>query len=151
MEIFIVVLFGWLSSLVMSYYLKLLRGASAPWAQDVYAIGSVVPKSAFGGGMPGVMVYLIAGALGAWAYYRLGSEASYTVGSLLGFGLAAGLIRGVVCSLLLTLLAADQGPFQRFFRAGPLPALAHLSGNLLFGISLSLLLGLTGAVNSLAF
>lgn len=151
MENLFTVIFGLIATFLMSLFLKLMRGVNAPWAQEVYAIGSVVPKPAWGAGWPGMFVYLASALVGAFAYISLGTQGDYTVATLLGFGVVAGVIRGGVCSMLLALLAAEQGPFLRFVQAGPGPGITHFAGNVLFGLIVSLLFGLSGVLPGLAF
>ena len=151
MDTLFLVVFGLLAVLIMSIFLMLMRGVDAPWAKDVYAIGSVIPKPSFGSGFPGVLVYLVSGVFGAWIYEWLGTQADYTVGSLVGLGLLAGVIRGFTCGFFLALLAIDQGPFQKFARSWPMTRLVHFAGTLLYGLALSLLLGFSGVVTGLGF
>lgn len=142
MDIVYALVFGLIATAVMSLVLFVLRSSGFPNAELVRGIASTVPCPSSGSEAPGVIVHLLAGMLLGLVYLLVGRNLGPVgAGGLLLLGLGVGLLRGLAASIVLTVLAADQDPWQKFLDAGMGVAFCHLVGNLVFGLALSVLYG----------
>lgn len=148
MEFLISLIFGLIASGIMSLFLLLIHNADQP---GVHGIGSTVPRPDAWPKLTGPVVHFAVGMLMGLVYLALGGKFEPSVGGLFVLGAIIGLLRGVVTSLVLTLIAVGENTMGRFRDAGPGVAAWHLVGNLLFGIALTVLFGVGGVVDILSF
>lgn len=151
MDIVFALLYGLAGTGVMSFVLRIAHEANFSGAEEVYAIGSVVPRPPGSSPWPGIVIHLLAGMGFALLYLAIGDAILLYAPGLLLLGAGIGLLRGLGVSLVLNVLAADQNPWQRFLDAGPVPAIWHLVGNLLYGLTVSVLFGVTNVNWMLVF
>ncbi len=142
MDYLYALLFGLIGTAVMTIVLRLVHSSGTESTLQVHAIGSTVPRTS-DSSAPGVVIHILVGLAGGVIYMLIGNEYLLYTGGLLLLGIGVGLLRGLVVSLLLTILAADQNPWERFLAAGTVPAIWHLIGNVLYGVSISVLFGIT--------
>jgi hypothetical protein len=145
-------LFGLVGTGVMSLVLYLVGQAGGPTAAAVRGIGSSIPTPVGGSQAPGSAVHIIAGIVFGYVYMGLGHVwAPLVPGLLLALGVGVGIVRGIVVSAVLGMLAFDQDPLGKMSRAGFGVGLIHLIGTILYGLSLAVLYGFIPADAMLRF
>ena len=152
MEFLYAALFGLVATAVMTSLLYLVNQSGSEMGTLVKGIGSAVPTPAGGSQTPGVLVHVIAGLAFAYLYEALGRELALPQpGQMLALGDAVGIVRGIVVSAVLALLAFDQEPMEHMTRAGMGVGTVHVLGNVVYGLCVSALFGLTRVEYVLAF
>jgi len=152
MENLYALLYGLLGTALMSFVLYGVQQAGGPSAANVRGIGSSVPTPHGGSLVPGAAAHIVAGALFGLVYLGLGHAwASLAPGSLLALGIGVGLVRGLAVTGVLSLLAFDQRPMERIQLAGAGTFVVHALGNVVYGLALAVLFGLSRVDSALAF
>jgi hypothetical protein len=144
-------LYGLVATGLMSLVLALVAQAGGAAAQ-VKGIGSSIPTAVGGSQVPGAAVHILAGIVFAYVYMGLGHAWGVLVPwELLLLGAVVGVVRGLVVSAVLGTLAMDQRPLERMQLAGVGVGTAHVLANVLYGLCLAVLFGLTRVDFMLAF
>ncbi|HEX9844729.1 MAG TPA: hypothetical protein VGC20_18350 [bacterium] len=144
-------LFGLIGTGLMSLVLALVSQSGGAAAQ-VKGIGSSIPTPVGGSQVPGAAVHIVGGIVFGYVYLGLGhSMGALVPASLLALGAGVGIVRGIAVSAVLGMLAFDQRPLERIQLAGAGVGTAHVLGNVLYGLVLSALYGLTRVDYLLSF
>lgn len=118
------------------------------WAHGnmVVAIGSLVTKKRDGAGATGTMLHALSAfgfaLLYTFAMRQLGLArfpASFFAGA--GFGV----MHGLIVSLLLVWIVAEQHPLEEFQDAGLAVGVSHFAGHVAYGAAVGLVVGLVGS------
>jgi hypothetical protein len=116
------------------------------WAQGnmLVAIGSLLTRSRANAFLAGVILHAAAGfgfaLLYIYAMRELGL-AHFPVA--LAVGLGFGLVHGVIVSLMLVWVVAEQHPLEEFQEAGLAIGVSHIAGHLAYGAVVGLVVGLS--------
>jgi len=142
-------LFGLIGTGVMSGVLYAIEQAGAPL---VRGIGSAIPAPQGGSLMPGTTVHVVGGLFFGLVYLWIGQALPGLVPwQLLLLGVGVGVLRAIVADLLLAMLAFDQDPLRWMAQAGAGVGSAHALGHVLYGLSVSVLFGLSQLAPQLSF
>lgn len=152
MENLLALFFGLLGACVMSLALYALRASGVTRAEEIRGIGSAIPTQKGGSLVPGAFIHLGGGAAVGLIYFLMGQNFIWAgVWSLLLYGAVMGIARGLMVSGFLWMAAFDQQPSVHIAKAGLGIGACHLIGQLVYGLSLSVLFGLTRIVPELSF
>ncbi len=152
MENLYALLFGLIGTGVMSLLLYLVGQSGGDALANVRGIGSSIPAPRGGSQIPGAIIHIAAGLGFGLIFLAVGNAyVWYSPAGLLGFGAVLGIVKGIVVSILLALIAFDQEPLDFMQRAGGAVGTWHVLGHVVYGLCLSVLFGLTRVVSGLAF
>ena len=152
MENFISLLFGLIATLLMSGLLYLTARSGVERSEWVRGVGSSIPTGTGGSLVPGASIHLVAGAVFGFVYLMIGQAFVWvSPAGLLAFGAGLGVARGLAVSAMLALVAFDQQPGAHMARAGFGVGACHVAGNIVYGLTLSLLFGASRIEAALAF
>ena len=134
---------GLCGALAMTAVMKLI--AKSGWARDdmILAVGSLFTKSRATGFQVGLMLHAISAVIFAQLYTVLliGLELSAWPSGLYA-GAGFGVFHGLVVSLALCWVVADQHPLEEFRRAGVSVALTHFIGHIAYGAVVGIVIAL---------
>lgn len=149
---FMALFFGLIATGVMSLLLLAINAIGTENLYLVKGIGSSIPTQEGGSLVPGLFIFLVTGTVAGLIYMLVGQEFRwFSPAALLLFGLLLGVARGLVTNGLLWMVAFDQNPRAHIANAGKGVAACHFLGQVVFGLSLSVLFGLSRIVPNLAF
>lgn len=152
MENLYALIFGLIGTGIMSLLLYLVGELGGVTGENVRGIGSSIPAPRGGSQIPGAMIHLAAGAGFGLLYLVFGGGyVWYSPAALLAFGAVTGIVRGIVVSCFLALIAFDQDPWDFMQRAGAAVGIWHVGGNVVYGLCVSLLFGLAKVDPNLGF
>jgi hypothetical protein len=152
MEYLYALVFGLVGTGVMTLVLYLISQIGAQSVAQVKGIGSAIPTPSGGSLVPGTAVHIAVGLIFGLVYLALGRQFAYLVpGALLGLGAGVGFVRGIVVSIVLGLIAFDREPLNRMNEAGPAVGIVHVIGNVIYGLCVSVLFGLSAIDYAVAF
>ena len=135
---------GLLGGMVMEGALWLIGRAGWAKADMLVALGSLLTKSRDQAWRVGAVLHAIS-AIGFAMVYTLAMVwlglTHMPVSMMLGFGL--GVVHGLIVSLMLVWVVAEQHPLEEFNEATLAVGLAHLVGHVAFGGMVGLVVGLS--------
>lgn len=118
-------------------------------ADMVRAIGSLYTRSYEMSLKPGLLIHYSAGLSFAFLYSILiGIAPVNTGGGIIIISMLAGLVHGIVVSLLLAVLVAEHHPLREFRNASLGVVLSHVAGHVFYGAALGTFFALTHAKQS---
>lgn len=135
---------GGLAGLTMELVMWLIARAGLMKGDMILAIGSLVTKSRDNAYRVGVVIHAIAAIGFSLVYTLLMFTLGYThLPMSLMIGLGVGVIHGVLVSLMLVWVVAEQHPLEEFKDADLLVGLSHLVGHVVYGGTVGLVVGLS--------
>ncbi len=147
METLYALLFGLIATAVMTILLYAVGQSGVSSVASVKAIGSAIPTPSGASLVPGALVYIAAGLLFGVVYLALGRNFAYLeIQPLLGLGALVGIARGLAVSIVLGLIAFNQDPLAHAIRSGFWVGLWHVVGSVAYGLTLSILFGVSTSV-----
>lgn len=139
MEVLIAVCIGIVATIVMTGLLVGITRSGLAEADMVRAIGSLLLRREAGALKVGMVAHLAVGVICAlvyvavWSLFDFSGFAEFAmVGAMVGFG------HGLVVSLILVIVVAENHPLERFRTAGVGVALSHLVAHVVFGVVVGL-------------
>ena len=135
---------GVLGGAVMEGALWLIGRAGWAKADMLVALGSLLTKSREQAWRVGAVLHVISAIGFATAYTLLMLKLELThmpLSMMLGFGV--GVVHGLIVSLMLVWIVAEQHPLEEFNEATLAVGLAHLVGHVVFGGMVGLVVGLS--------
>ena len=158
---FMALFYGSIATGAMSLLLLAFNRTGTTHAYLIKGIGSSIPTQEGGSLVPGLFIYLSTGAVAGLIYMLVGQEIRWgwtgpdlwwsKPAILLLFGALTGVARGLATNGLLWMVAFDQKPKAHIARAGLGVVAIHSLGQVVYGLSLSVLFGLTRIVGNLEF
>ena len=134
---------GVIGGLVMEGVMWLIARAGLVRGDMILALGSLVTKSRDNAYRVGLMVHVTAAIGFAFVYTLLMVTLGYTgMPMSLMLGLGVGTLHGILVSLMLVWVVADQHPLEEFRRAGVSVALTHFIGHIAYGAVVGLVIAL---------
>ena len=134
---------GLLGALAMTATMRLLAQTGWARADMIVAVGSLLTKTRENAVMVGVFVHLISAIFFGilYAILLMGLDLSHWP---MGFVVGAffGVFHGLVVSLTLCWVVADQHPVEEFRSVGVSVAVAHFVGHVVFGAVVGLVIAL---------
>ncbi|HSY53991.1 MAG TPA: hypothetical protein VK785_06060 [Opitutaceae bacterium] len=136
---------GALGALAMVFVMRVV--ARANWARGdmLVAVGSLLTRSRESARLVGGFMHVLSGVgfamLYAVAMMALNVQ-KFPVSVYAGVGF--GFFHGMVISLMLCWIVADQHPLQEFKEAGLAVGVSHLAGHVAYGLVVGLIIGLSG-------
>lgn len=110
----------------------------------ILALGSLLTKTRHNAYRVGLIVHTTAAIGFALVYTLLMVTLGYTeLPQSLMLGLGAGIFHGIVVSLMLVWVVADQHPLEEFKEADLLVGLSHFAGHVAYGGTVGLVVGLS--------
>lgn len=135
---------GVLGGLAMEGAMWLIAKAGLARGDMILALGSLLTRSRANAYRVGLVVHATAAIGFALVYTLLLVTLGYTQMPLsLMVGLAAGTLHGIVVSLMLVWVVADQHPLEEFKEADLLVGLSHFAGHVAYGAVVGLVVGLS--------
>ena len=144
-SILVIILSGILGTCGMSLVMWLINRSGLANADMIRAVGSIYTRSYENALLPGIIMHFTAGIIFAFLYvvflslFSLGS-----VGAYIGMGAMTGVFHGLVVSFLIVVLVAEHHPIEQFQKAGAEVAVAHLFGNIIYGLIVGAVIGIAG-------
>lgn len=125
---------GIAGAIVMLLVMKLIDRSPVPGRNMIIAVGSLLTHTRENAGLVGGLLHGIAAIAYGLIYTILlmALNLASWPGGLLG-GLGLGAFHGMVVSLALVWVIADQHPLEEFREAGPGVFLQHLAGHVAYG------------------
>ena len=132
---------GVLSTLMMTIFLWFIKYLKIIDVDMVRAIGSFITRSEKTALLPGFIVHLCAGIFFAFCYIFLfeflpiPEKNNYI---MIAIGILLGVVHGVVVSLLLIIMIAENHPIEKYKKAGFGVAAYHFVAHIIYGASLGI-------------
>lgn len=135
---------GILGGLAMELAMWLISRAGLARGDMVLALGSLLTKSRDNAYRVGLIVHATAAIGFGLVYTLLMITLGYTTMPLsLMLGLGVGTLHGILVSLMLVWVVADQHPLEEFKEADLLVGLSHFAGHVAYGAMVGLVVGLS--------
>lgn len=134
---------GVLGGLAMELAMWLIARAGLARGDMILALGSMLTKSRDNAYRVGLVIHATAAVGFALVYALLMVTLGYTaLPASLMLGLGVGTFHGIVVSLMLVWVVADQHPLEEFKEADLLVGLSHVAGHVAYGGVVGLVVGL---------
>ncbi len=141
----IVIAAGFVGTLLMNAVMWFIHRRGWANADMTRALGSLVTRRYEGSLVPGIAVQFAGGCFFAIAYLLiLRSVNIHSVSACIAIGTAIGALHGCAMGFILMALVAETHPVERFRKAGPEVAAAHVAGHLAYGAGVGLVAGVLG-------
>jgi len=135
---------GVLGGLAMEGAMWLIARAGLARGDMILALGSLITKSRQNAYRVGMIVHATAAIGFALVYVLLLVTVGFTrlpMSLMLGLGVGVG--HGIIVSLMLVWVVADQHPLEEFKEADLLVGLSHVAGHVAYGAVVGLVVGLS--------
>jgi hypothetical protein len=137
------VMAGLFGAAAMWMVMRLIERAGPPTGGMVVAVGSLLTRKRSNALTAGVAVYLFSAVLFGIIYTLLMLRLELTAWPHAFFaGAGFGFFHGLVVSLGLVWIVADNHPLDEFRQATPLVFLSHFAGHVVFGAVVGLLISI---------
>lgn len=135
-----VILAGVAGTAVMNASMWFIHRSGWANADMTRALGSMLTRRYEGSLGPGLVVHFLAGIAFAVPYLLvLRSTGFASISANLAVGGALGAFHGLSMSYILMALVAERHPVEKFRRAGPEVAAAHIVGHVAYGLGVGLM------------
>ncbi len=135
---------GMLGGLAMQWVMALISRAGLAKGDMILALGSLLTKSRENAYRTGLFIHVTAAMGFALVYALLLVTIGYTHLPLsLMVGVGVGVLHGLLVSLMLVWVVADQHPLEEFKEADLLVGLSHFAGHVAYGAVVGLVVGLS--------
>lgn len=135
---------GVLGALVVEGVLWVIGRRGWARADMIVALGSLVTRRRENAFAVGLVIHLIASVLFAFVYAALMGKLGFTeLPSSMMLGIGIGFVHGLVVSLGLVWVVAEQHPLEEYNEAGLAIGLSHLIAHVAFGAALGLVVGVS--------
>lgn len=135
---------GALGGLAMEAAMWLITRGSRIKGDMILALGSLITKSRDNAYRVGLIVHATAAFGFALVYTLLMVTLGYTkMPNSLLLGLGVGVLHGIIVSLMIVWVVADQHPLEEFKEADLLVGLSHMAGHVAYGAVIGLVVGLS--------
>ncbi len=135
---------GVLGGLAMEGAMWLIARAGLVRGDMILALGSLLTKSRDNAYRVGLVIHVTVAVGFAFVYTLLMITLGMTaMPSSLMLGLGAGTLQGILVSLMLVWVVADQHPLEEFKEADLLVGLSHFAGHVVYGAVVGLIVGLS--------
>lgn len=135
---------GVAGGLAMQLAMRLIGRGNELKGDMILALGSLITKSRENAYRVGLIVHVTAAIGFGLVYTLLMVTLGYTgMPMSLMLGLGVGTLHGLVVSLILVWVVADQHPLEEFKEADLLVGLSHMAGHVVYGGVIGLIVGLS--------
>ena len=135
---------GVVGGLAMQLAMRLIGRGNELKGDMILALGSLITKSRDNAYRVGLIVHATAAIGFALVYTLLMVTLGYTgMPMSLMLGLGVGTLHGLIVSLMLVWVVADQHPLEEFKEADLLVGLSHMAGHVVYGGVIGLIVGLS--------
>ena len=135
---------GVLGGLAMQWVMALISRAGLAKGDMILALGSLLTKSRENAYRTGLFIHVTAAMGFALVYALLLVTIGYTHLPLsLMVGVGVGVLHGLLVSLMLVWVVADQHPLEEFKEADLLVGLSHFAAHVAYGAVVGLVVGLS--------
>ncbi len=135
---------GVLGGLAMEGAMWLIAKAGLAKGDMILALGSLLTKSRDNARRVGLVIHATAAIGFGLVYTLLMVTLGYTAMPIsLMLGLGVGVLHGLLVSLMLVWVVADQHPLEEFKEADLLVGLSHLAGHVAYGAVVGLVVGIS--------
>ena len=135
---------GIIGGLAMEGAMWLISRAGLAKGDMILALGSLLTKTRENAYRVGLIIHAAAAIGFALVYTLLMVTLGYThMPMSLMLGLGVGVLHGIIVSLMLVWVVADQHPLEEFKEADLLVGLTHFAGHVVYGGVVGLIVGLS--------
>jgi hypothetical protein len=135
---------GVAGGLAMQLAMRLIGRGNELKGDMILALGSLITKSRDNAYRVGLIVHVTAAVGFGLVYTLLMVTLGYTAMPMsLMLGLGVGTLHGLIVSLMLVWVVADQHPLEEFKEADLLVGLSHMAGHVVYGAVIGLVVGLS--------
>ena len=135
---------GLLGGLAMEVVLWIIGRGGWAKADMIVALGSMFTKARDTAWRVGALLHLAAAIVFAIGYTLLMHALGYThMPSSAALGAGVGFLHGLIVSLGLVWVVAEQHPLEEFNEAGLAIGLSHIVGHVVFGLVVGLVVGIS--------
>ena len=135
---------GVAGGLAMQLAMRLIGRGNELKGDMILALGSLITKSRDNAYRVGLIVHVTAAIGFGLVYTLLMVTLGYTgMPMSLMLGLGVGTLHGLIVSLMLVWVVADQHPLEEFKEADLLVGLSHMAGHVVYGGVIGLIVGLS--------
>lgn len=135
---------GIIGGLVMEGAMWLISRAGLAKGDMILALGSLLTKTRENAYRVGLVIHGTAAIGFALVYTLLMYTLGYThLPMSLMLGLGVGVLHGIIVSLMLVWVVADQHPLEEFKEADLLVGLTHFAGHVIYGGVVGLVVGIS--------
>jgi hypothetical protein len=136
---------GVLGALAMASVIRLISRAEWARCDMVAAVGSLLTRSRESARLVGGIMHAISGVGFAMIYGVALMQLNLTNLPKAAYaGAGFGFFHGMVVSLMLCWIVAEQHPLEEFKEAGLAVAITHLAGHIAYGLVVGLVIGISG-------
>lgn len=134
---------GAVGGLAMELVMWLIARAGLARGDMILALGSLLTKARDNAYRVGFVIHAIAAVGFALVYTLLLVTLGYTQLPLsMAVGLGIGVLHGIIVSLMLVWVVADQHPLEEFKEADLLVGLSHVAGHAAYGAAVGFVVGI---------
>ncbi|MBI2518689.1 MAG: hypothetical protein HYV95_17580 [Opitutae bacterium] len=138
---------GVLGGAAMEGVLLAVGGASGRRVDMILALGSLITRTRENAYRVGLVIHAISAVGFALVYTMALVALGYTrLPNSMMLGLGFGVLHGLVVSLMIVWIVADQHPLEEFKEADLAIGLSHLAGHAAYGLVVGLVVGLSPGV-----
>lgn len=138
---------GGLGGAAMEGAMMAIGRASGRRADMILALGSLITRRRENARRVGLVIHASSAFGFALAYTMALAALGFTrLPNSMMLGLGIGILHGLVVSLMLVWIVADQHPLEEFKEADLAIGLSHLAGHAAYGLVVGLVIGLSPAV-----
>lgn len=135
---------GVVGGLAMQLAMRLIGRGNELKGDMILALGSLITKSRDNAYRVGLIIHVTAAIGFGLVYTLLMVTLGYTgMPMSLMLGLGVGALHGLIVSLMLVWVVADQHPLEEFKEADLLVGLSHMAGHVVYGAVVGLAVGLS--------
>lgn len=134
---------GLVGAVAMVVVMTLITKSGWAHGNMVIALGSLLTRSRNHAALVGSIAHVVIGAaFGVFYTFIILKLGFTTVGSAFATGLCIGIVHGLIVSLTLVWVVAEEHPLEEFSSAGFEVGLTHLAGHLVYGAAVGLAVAL---------
>lgn len=135
---------GILGGAAMEFVMWLIARAGLARGDMILALGSMLTKAREGAYRVGLVIHATAAFGFALVYVLLMVAIGYTEWpASLMVGLGAGFLQGLIVSLMLVWVVAEQHPLEEFKEADLLVGVSHVAGHVAYGAVVGVVVGIS--------
>jgi len=141
----IVIAAGFVGTALMNAVMWFIHRSGWANADMTRALGSLVTRRYENSLLPGIAVQFAGGCIFAIGYMLVFRSLDlHSIRASIAIGTALGALHGCAMGFILMALVAETHPVERFRKAGPEVAAAHVAGHLAYGAGVGVVAGWLG-------
>lgn len=140
----VVVIAGLVGAVAMEVVMWLIKRTGWTQGSMLVALGSLITRRRSNAWLVGALIHLLSAVVFAFFYTQVLGRLGLTVFPQAQIaGAAMGFIQGLIVSIALVWVVAEQHPLEEFSKAGFQVGVTHIAGHVAFGLAVGLVMAAT--------